>query len=56
MEVDVVLLGADAPPFANLHRHRARDDVPGRQILGGGGVALHEPLPLAVAENAALPP
>ena len=54
VEVDVVLLRADAAPLADLHRHRARDDVARREVLRGGRVALHEALALAVAQDAAL--
>ena len=42
MQMNMVLLGANAAAFANLDRHRARDDVTGSQVLGVGRVALHE--------------
>ena len=34
MQVDVILVAADAAPGADLHRHGARDHVAGRQVLG----------------------
>mmetsp|Transcript_15598 Transcript_15598/g.21318 ORF Transcript_15598/g.21318 Transcript_15598/m.21318 type:complete len:375 (-) Transcript_15598:215-1339(-) len=54
VQVNVVLLGPDAAPLAYLHGHGARHDVPGGQVLGRGRVPLHEALPFAVAEDAAL--
>ncbi len=54
MQVDVVAFGADAAPFADLDRHRARDDVARCEILRMRSVALHEALALAVGEIAAL--
>eukprot|EP00982_Pelagococcus_subviridis_P017130 31518-Pelagococcus_subviridis.AAC.9 len=54
VEVDVVLLRADAAPFANLHRHRPRHDVSRREIFRRRRVPLHEPLALAVAQDPAL--
>ena len=55
MKVAVILLGSDAPALPDLHGHGPADDVPAGQVLGGGGVPFHEPLPLAVLEYAALP-
>ncbi|KIU01386.1 hypothetical protein QU38_01900 [Staphylococcus aureus] len=43
---DMVLLLADAAALADLHRHRARDHVAAGEILGRGGIALHEALAL----------
>lgn len=43
------------PALTDLHGHGPRHDVSGGQVLGDGGVALHEPLALTVDENAALP-
>ncbi len=54
VQEDVVLVAAHAAAFADLHGHRARDHVARRQVLHGGGVALHEALALAVGEVAAL--
>jgi len=51
---DVVVFLADAAALADLHRHRARDDVAAGEILGGGGIALHEALAFGVGEIAAL--
>ena len=53
VQVDVVLLLADAAALADLDRHRARDDVAGGEVLGGGRVTLHEALALGVDEIAA---
>eukprot|EP00964_Phaeocystis_antarctica_P063294 scaffold37967_cov57-Phaeocystis_antarctica.AAC.4 len=41
VKVDVVLVGADAAPLHDLHRHRAGDDVARREVLGGGRVPVH---------------
>ena len=54
VQVDVVLVPADAPPLADLHRHGARDDVARGEILGGRRVALHEALAFGIGEVAAL--
>mmetsp|Transcript_10585 Transcript_10585/g.20443 ORF Transcript_10585/g.20443 Transcript_10585/m.20443 type:complete len:470 (-) Transcript_10585:482-1891(-) len=54
VEVDVVLVGAAAAPFVDLHGHRAGDDVARREVLGRRRVALHEALALRVAQDAAL--
>ena len=53
VQVDVVLLLADAAAFADFDRHRARDDVAGGEVLGGGRIALHEALALGIDEIAA---
>ncbi len=53
MQVDVVLLLADAAALADLDRHRARDDVAGGEVLGGGRVTLHEAFALGIDEIAA---
>lgn len=45
---------AHRPSFADLQCHGPRHDVPGSQVLGDGGVPLHEALTLTVDENAAL--
>ena len=54
MQVDVVLLRADAAALADLDGHAARDDVAGGEVLVGRGVALHEALALGVGQIAAL--
>ena len=54
MELDVVLVRPAAAPLVDLDGHRPADHVPRGQILGGGGVALHEALPLGVGQIAAL--
>ena len=54
VEVDVVLVRAGAATLADLGRHAARDDVARREVLDRGGVALHEALALAVAQDRAL--
>ena len=53
VQVDVVLLLADAAALADLDGHRARDDVAGGEVLGGGRVTLHEALALGIDEIAA---
>ena len=55
MQMDVVLELADAAAFADLDGHGARDHVARGEILGGGRIALHEALALAVDEVGALP-
>ena len=54
VQVDVILLGSDAPSLPNFHRHGPTDDVAAGQILGTGGVPFHEALALGVAEDATL--
>jgi hypothetical protein len=46
VQVDVVLVLADAAAFADFHRHRARDDVARGEVLHAGRIALHEALAL----------
>src|SRR5690606_14644554 len=53
VEVDVVLVLADAAAFADLDGHRAADHVAAGEVLGVGRVALHEALALGVAQDAA---
>jgi hypothetical protein len=53
VQVDVVLVRADAAAFADLDRHAARDHVAGGEVLVGRRVAFHEPLALGVGEVAA---
>jgi hypothetical protein len=54
VQVDVVLLRADAAALPDLQRHGAGDDVAGRQVLRRRRVALHEALALGIGEVAAL--
>ncbi len=42
LEVNVVLLRADATPLANLNRGGARDDVTGGKILSRGSISGDE--------------
>ena len=53
VQEDVVGVLADAAPFPDLHGHGAGDDVPAGQVLGGGGIALHEALTLRIDQIAA---
>src|SRR3546814_817120 len=53
VEVDMVLVLADAAAFADFDGHRARDHVARGQVLGVGRIALHEALAAAVAQDAA---
>ncbi len=50
VQVDVVLVLADAAAFADLQRHRAADDVARGEILHRGRIALHEALALGVGQ------
>ncbi len=54
--MDVVGVRPDAPALLDLREDGPRHHVPGRQVLHRGGVALHEPLVVAVAEDPALAP
>jgi len=49
MEIDMVLVGADAAALVDLDGFGAADHVARCQILGGRRVALHETLALRVA-------
>ena len=53
MQIDVILLLADAPALADFHGDRARDHVARREILHRWRIALHEALALAIGEIAA---
>src|SRR3546814_16630881 len=53
VEVDMVLVLADAAAFADFDGHRARDHVARGQVLRIRRVALHEALAAAVAQDAA---
>ena len=54
LEQDVVLVLAGASSLANLESHGTRHHVAARQVLGRGGVPLHETFAFAVDEVAAL--
>ena len=54
VEQDVVLVRAGAAALAHLGGHRAGHDVARREVLDGRRVALHEPLAVGVAQDAAL--
>jgi hypothetical protein len=49
MQVDMVFVLTDAPPFADFGGHRARDDIAAGEVLGAGGIAFHEPLTLRIS-------
>ena len=53
MQEDVVLVGAAAAALADLDGHRPAGHVARCQILGVGGIALHEALAFAVGQIAA---
>ena len=54
VQVDVVLLLADAAALADFDGHRARDHVARGEILGGRRIALHEALAFGIDQIAAL--
>ena len=54
MQVDVVLVLADAAAFADLDGHRTRHHVARGQVLGVGRVTLHESFAVGVGEVTAL--
>ena len=53
MQMDVVLVGADAAALPDLDGDGAGDDVARGEILGVGRVALHEVLAFGIAQEAA---
>ena len=53
MQVDMVLVRADAAAFADLDGHGAADHVARGEVLGVGRIALHEALALRIGEIAA---
>ncbi|GBD30987.1 hypothetical protein HRbin32_02103 [bacterium HR32] len=56
-EVQVeVVLAVDPPALTDLGDHGSGDDVPGCKVQEGRGVALHEALPVAVAQDRAFAP
>ncbi len=55
VQVDMVTFLADAAPFADFHRHRARDHITRCKVLGGWRVFFHEALTIGVGEIATLP-
>src|SRR6185312_5982044 len=54
VQVDVVMLGADAAALANLDGHGAAHHVARGQVLGIRGIALHEALTFGIGEIATL--
>mmetsp|Transcript_14923 Transcript_14923/g.28470 ORF Transcript_14923/g.28470 Transcript_14923/m.28470 type:complete len:393 (-) Transcript_14923:204-1382(-) len=54
MQINMILLGSHSPPLPNLHGHGPRHDVSTGQVLGAGGIPLHEPLPLRIPQDASL--
>jgi hypothetical protein len=54
VQVDVVLVLADAAALADFHGHAARDHVARGQVLGDRRIALHEALAFGVGQIAAL--
>ena len=54
MQKDVILIGANAAPFAYFDSHGTTDNIPASKILGRGRVPLHEAFALAVDQKAAL--
>lgn len=52
LQKDVVLVLADTSALPDLHGHGTGHDVSGGQVLGGWRVTLHEPLTLAVQQEA----
>ena len=54
VEMDVILLGADAAALVDLDRHGPRDDVARGQILHARCIALHEALAFGVSDVATL--
>ena len=53
MQVDVILVLADAAAFADFDRHGARDHVARGEILGRRRIALHEALAFGIDQIAA---
>ena len=53
MQIDVILLLADAAAFANFHRHRARNDVTRGKVFGGWRITLHKTLAFGIGEISA---
>ena len=49
MQMDVILVGANATTFTNLKSHSAADNISGCKIFGSGRIARHEGLALAVS-------
>lgn len=54
MQENVIFTLAHAAALPDLHGHGARHNVSGGQVLGAGGVPLHEALALGVAQDATL--
>ncbi len=53
MQIDVVLVLANAATSADFHGHAARDNVTRSKILGGRRITLHEALTFGIDEIAA---
>ena len=54
VQVDVVLVRANAATFADFERHAARDDVARGEVFRVRSIALHEALALGIGEISAL--
>ncbi len=56
MEINVILVFADAAPLADFDGHRAADHIARGQVLGVRRVAFHEALAVGIGQIAALAP
>ena len=56
VQVDVILVRTHPASLADLDGHGPADHVPGRQVLHGGRIALHEAFTLGIGQVAALAP
>ena len=56
VEVDMVLIRANATAFADFHCHRARHHVTRGKVLCRRGIAFHKTLPFGIGQIAALAP
>ena len=54
MQVDMILVRADAAAFTDLNRHRATDNIPRGEVLRVGRIALHEAFTLGICQVTAL--
>ena len=54
VQEDVIASRSEAASLLDLLIDRAGDHVTGREVLDRGGVSLHEPFPVAVADHRAL--
>jgi hypothetical protein len=55
VQVEMILLAADAALFADFDHHGARDHVARSEVLGRRRVALHEALALGIDQVGAFP-